>query len=127
MVCFTQTIPLQIFQRLSSTNFTWSFLQYFVTISFTIIMITSRFRDIARTPTTISEGEFCNNSQRFSVVDYCCKVLHLRSCRVIAILPIVTLIFLNHFHKDRSTSIKRLTRFQNSIQTQLPIYYQVKT
>ena len=25
-----QTIPLQIFLRLSSTNFTWSFLEYFV-------------------------------------------------------------------------------------------------
>ena len=25
-----QTIPLQIFQRLSSTNFTWSILEYFV-------------------------------------------------------------------------------------------------
>ena len=30
MVCFNQTIPLQIFQRLSSTNFTWSIPEYFV-------------------------------------------------------------------------------------------------
>ena len=29
MVCFSQTIHLQIFLRLSSTNFTWSILEYF--------------------------------------------------------------------------------------------------
>ena len=30
IVCFKQTIPFQISQRLSSTNFTWFILEYFV-------------------------------------------------------------------------------------------------
>ena len=32
MVCLKQTIPLQIFYRLFSTNFTWFILEYFITL-----------------------------------------------------------------------------------------------
>ena len=39
MVCLRQTISLQIFQRLSSANFNWSILKYFVPFPVIILLL----------------------------------------------------------------------------------------
>ena len=66
-------------------------------------------------PTNIKDGEFCNNSQRFFVVNYCCKAVHLRCLRgigyvfgriVVMLLPKKNLLktamkLRENFHKKR--------------------------
>ena len=50
MVSVKQTIPLQICQRLSSTNFTWSIFEYFVP---NVVLTSFKIFDICKEPSVI--------------------------------------------------------------------------